>query len=70
MRAERMLHWQGMRIFAVIVLAIFSILSVGCTADGVMLQPPVQGEWSNFHNDKSQVSKDALEPAEKAPAEK
>jgi len=43
---------------------------VGCTADGVMLQPPVQGEWSNFHNDKNQVSKDAREPAEKPPAEK
>jgi hypothetical protein len=59
-----------MRILAVIVVAIFSILSVGCTSDGVMLQPPQQGEWSNFHNDKHQVSKDAREPAEKPPAEK
>jgi hypothetical protein len=65
-----MLHWPSMRILAVIVVAIFSILSVGCTSDGVMLQPPVQGEWSNFHNDKNQVSKDAREPAEKPPAEK
>src|ERR1700733_4373503 len=65
-----MLHWPGMRILAVIVLAIFSILSVGCTADGVMLQPPLQGEWSNFHNDKHQVSTDARESAEKPPAEK
>jgi len=59
-----------MRILAVIVVAIFSILSVGCTADGVMLQPPLQGEWSNFHNDKNQVSKDAREPTDKPPAEK
>ena len=54
-----------MRILAVIVLVAFSFLSVGCTADGVMLQPPVQGEWSNFHNDKKQVTKDA--PAEPEP---
>jgi hypothetical protein len=53
-----------------IVVAIFSILSVGCTAEGVMLQPPLQGEWSNFHNDKNQVSKDAREPAAKPPADK
>jgi hypothetical protein len=65
-----MLHCPRMRILAVLVLAIFSILSVGCTDEGVMLQPPVQGEWSNFHNDKDQVSKDAREPVEKAPAEK
>jgi hypothetical protein len=57
-----------MRILAVIVIAIFSILSVGCTADGVMLQPPVQGEWSNFHNDKNQVSADGRESAEKPAA--
>jgi hypothetical protein len=30
----------------------------------------VQGEWSNFHNDKNQVSRDAREAAEKPPAEK
>jgi hypothetical protein len=36
----------------------------------VMLQPPLQGEWSNFHNDKNQVSKDAQEPTGKPPAEK
>lgn len=64
------LQWPSMRILAVIVVAIFSILSAGCTAEGVMLQPPVQGEWSNFHNDKNQVSKDARESAEKPPAEK
>jgi hypothetical protein len=65
-----MLHWPGMRILAVGVVAIFSILSVGCTADGVMLQPPVQGEWSNFHNDQTQVSKDARASIERPPAEK
>jgi hypothetical protein len=68
--SERVLHWPSMRIWAVIVVTIFSIFCVGCTSEGVMLQPPVQGEWSNFHNDKNQVSKDAREPAEKAPAEK
>jgi hypothetical protein len=64
------LHWPSMRILAVVVVAIFALLSVGCTADGVMLQPPQQGEWSSFHNDKHQVSKDAKESAEKPPAEK
>jgi hypothetical protein len=59
-----------MRILAVIAVAVFSILSIGCTSDGVMLQPPVQGEWSNFHNDQDRVSKDAREPAEKQSAEK
>jgi len=62
-----------MRILAVIFFAMFSILSVGCTADGVMLQPPVQGEWQNFHNDKNKVSRDAKEtsePADKPPAQK
>jgi hypothetical protein len=59
-----------MRILAVIVVAIFSILSVGCTSDGVMLQPAVQGEWSNFHNDKDKITRDAREEAGKPPAEK
>jgi hypothetical protein len=59
-----------MRILALIVVAISAILSTGCVPpDGVMLQPPVQGEWSNFHNDKHQVTKDAAEkpapPADK-----
>ena len=67
---ERMLHWPNMRILAVAVVAIVSILSVGCTADGVMLQPPVQGEWSNFHHDQDKVSRDAREPSEKPPADK
>ena len=65
-----MLHWPSMRILAVIAVAVFSILSIGCTSDGVMLQPPVQGEWSNFHNDQDRVSKDAREPAEKQSAQK
>jgi hypothetical protein len=56
-----------MRILAVIVVAMYSLLSVACTADGVMLQPPVQGEWSNFHNDKNKVSKDARASAENPP---
>jgi hypothetical protein len=65
-----MLHWPSMRILAVLVVAIFSILSVGCTAEGVMLQPPVQGEWSNFHNDKHKVTTDAEPETEKAPGDK
>jgi len=65
-----MVHWPSMRILAVIVVGIFSILSVGCTADGVMLQPPLQGEWSNFHNDKKQVSADARESAAQPAANK
>lgn len=60
-----------MRILAVLILAIFCILSAGCTGpDGVMLQPPTQGEWSNFHNDKDKISRDAREEAAKPPAEK
>jgi len=55
-----------MRILAVIVVAIFSLLSVGCTAEGVMLQPPQQGEWANFHNDKHQISADAKESAKES----
>jgi len=35
-----------------------------------MLQAPLQGEWSNFHNDKNMISKDAREQPEKPPAEK
>lgn len=65
-----MLHWPGMRVLAVIIVAIFSILSVGCAAGGVILQPPVQGEWSNFHNNQHQVSKDVRESAENRAPEK
>jgi hypothetical protein len=59
-----------MRILAVIVIAIFSMLSVGCTSEGVMLQPPVQGEWSNFHSDKDKVTRDAKDEGKKPPAER
>ena len=52
-----------MRVLAVIVVAIVSILSIGCAADGVRLQPPLQGEWSNFHNDQHQISNDVRESA-------
>jgi hypothetical protein len=68
--AGRVLHWPSMRILAVIIVAIFSFLSVGCTEDGVMLQPPVQGEWADFHNDQKKISVDAREEAAKPPAEK
>jgi hypothetical protein len=56
-----------MRIFAVIVLGIVSFLSAGCA---VRLQPPVQGEWSDFHDEKDKVSKDANPPAEKPKSER
>ena len=59
-----MLQWPGMRVLAVIVVAIVSLLSVGCAADGVHLQPPVQGEWSNFHNDQHKISSDVREAGE------
>ena len=59
-----------MRMLAVFAVVIVSLTSVGCVAGGVMLQPPVQGEWSNFHNDKNEVSKDAREPAEKPSPDK
>jgi hypothetical protein len=55
-----------MRILAGIVLVVFSLLSVGCA---VHLQPPQQGEWSDFHSDKDKVSEDAKPKTEK-PAEK
>lgn len=55
-----------MRILAVLIIAIFSILSIGCNAEGVRLQPPLQGEWSNFHNDKNAVSIDARNPVKPA----
>ena len=45
-----------MRSLALIVLAAFCLISVGCA---VTLQPSVQGEWSNMHNDKHKVSMDA-----------
>lgn len=59
-----------MRILAVIFVAIFSLLSVGCTADGVMLQPPQQGEWADFKADQHKVSRDAREEAEKPATDK
>ncbi len=65
-----MLHWQSMRTLAILLLAVFSLVSVGCVDGGVMLQEPAQGEWSNFHNDKNKVSKDVREHAEEPPAEK
>jgi len=55
-----------MRILAAILLTIFSFLSIGCA---VRLQPAAQGEWSNFHNPKHEVSKDAAAETEK-PAER
>lgn len=61
-----MVHWPRMRVLAVIFVIIVSILTVGCAADGVRLQPPVQGEWSNFSSDQHQISKDMREPTEQS----
>jgi hypothetical protein len=54
-----------MRSLALLVLAAFCLISVGCA---VKLQPSVQGEWSKMHNDKDKVTKDvrdARPPEEK-----
>jgi len=45
-----------MRILLAILVIVLALVSLGC---GPVLQPPVQGEWSNFHNDKAKVTKDA-----------
>ena len=57
-----------MRIFAVILIGVFSFLSAGCD---VILQPSQQGEWSdsNLHNPNYKVTHDLLPETEK-PAEK
>lgn len=56
-----------MRICAVILLIVFSFASLAC---GPKLQPPLQGEWSNFHNDKDRVSKNARSEAQSPSAER
>jgi hypothetical protein len=59
-----------MRILAIVIFAIFSLISVGCVDGGVLMQAPLQGEWSNFHNDKNMISKDARQQPAEPPAEK
>jgi hypothetical protein len=59
-----------MRILAGLVVLLASLLSMGCTREGVMLQDAQQGEWSNFHDKANQISKDARPPAEKPAPEK
>ena len=56
-----------MRIFAVVVLGIVSLLSVGCA---VRLQPAVQGEWSNFQDTKHKTSVVARPEPEKPKTER
>jgi len=58
-----------MRILAGILLGAFCLISVGCVDGGVMLQDSQQGEWSNFHNPASKVTK-AGPSAENSAAEK
>ena len=59
-----------MRILAGLIVLLVSLLTVSCVDGGVMLQNAQQGEWSNFHNAKHQVSKDAQPAAEKPAPEK
>jgi hypothetical protein len=56
-----------MRICALILVTVFSLLSLAC---GPKLQPAVQGEWSNFHSDKDKITQNARPDAEKPAAEK
>jgi hypothetical protein len=56
-----------MRIWAVIAVAIFSFVTLGC---GVRLQPAVQGEWSDVHNDKDKITQNARPDAEKPSGER
>jgi len=50
-----------MRICAAILVAVFFFASLAC---GPRLQPAVQGEWSDVHNDKDKVSENARPGAE------
>jgi anti-sigma factor RsiW len=59
-----------MRLFAGLAVGVLALINIGCAADGVMLQPAVQGEWSNFHSDKHQVSADARPANEQSSSEK
>ena len=56
-----------MRISVAIPVALFFVVSVGC---GPKLQPAVQGEWSDVHDDKDKVSENARPEAEKPAAER
>jgi hypothetical protein len=55
---------RKLRVGAVLIACLFT---VACAAH---IQPPVQGEWSNFHNDSHKVSQDAREEAQKPAGEK
>jgi hypothetical protein len=45
-----------MRIYAAILVAVLLFVSAGCAT---RLQPAVQGEWSDVHNDKEKISENA-----------
>jgi hypothetical protein len=47
-----------MRNFAAILIAVLFFVSLAC---GPRLQPAQQGEWSNFHDTKDQVSENVRE---------
>jgi hypothetical protein len=54
-----------MRIFAGVLFVLFLSVTVGC---GPRLQPAVQGEWSNVHNEKDKVTVNSRPDAEKPAA--
>jgi hypothetical protein len=56
-----------MRICAAVLVVIFFLVGSGCAP---RLQPAVQGEWSNVHNDKAKVSQNARPEAEKPSGER
>jgi hypothetical protein len=56
-----------MRICVALLVATLFLINVGC---GPVLQPAVQGEWSNVHSDKDKISQNARPEAEKPAGEK
>jgi hypothetical protein len=50
-----------MRNFGVLLIAVLFFVSLAC---GPRLQPAQQGEWSNFHDTKDQVSENARQSPE------
>ena len=56
-----------MRIWAAVFVAIFCLISLAC---GVVMQPAVQGEWSNVHSDKDKTTQNARPESDKPSGEK
>lgn len=58
--ADYMLQLRHMRMLLLVAVIIFSSLSVAC---GPTLQPPQQGQWSDFHDKADQTTHQSA-PAE------